>query len=110
MHQSDRVLRQFRFRQPIPVAPEDLWEAVFTLARGEAEAIACPKGTTWPFKSKKKGQRHRPINEAQKFTRPIISAHNFIRPSNSTDIVTRPSSSTDDTHGTAFSDDARYVS
>ncbi|MBA0879229.1 hypothetical protein Goshw_004720 [Gossypium schwendimanii] len=22
MHQSDRVLRQFRFRQPIPVAPE----------------------------------------------------------------------------------------
>ncbi|MBA0670831.1 hypothetical protein Goklo_029143, partial [Gossypium klotzschianum] len=24
MHQSDRVLRQFRFRQPIPVAPEVL--------------------------------------------------------------------------------------
>ncbi|MBA0785297.1 hypothetical protein Gotri_028204 [Gossypium trilobum] len=30
------------------------------------------------------------------------------RPSNSTDTVTLPSSSTDDTHGTAFSDDARY--
>ncbi|MBA0876684.1 hypothetical protein Goshw_017453, partial [Gossypium schwendimanii] len=43
---------------------------VFTIDRGEAEAIACPKGTTWPFKSKKKGRRGRPINEAQSVTRP----------------------------------------
>ncbi|MFQ6654083.1 hypothetical protein Gotur_025198 [Gossypium turneri] len=68
------------------------------------------KRVTWSFKSKKKGRRCRPINEARKFTWPIISGHNFIRPSNSTDTVTRPSSSTDDTHGTAFSDDAKCVS
>ncbi|MBA0672196.1 hypothetical protein Goklo_029440 [Gossypium klotzschianum] len=61
----------------------------------------------WPFKSKKKGRRHKPINEAQTFTQPIIIAHTITRPSNSTDTVTRPSSLTDNTHGTAFSDDAR---
>ncbi|MBA0633811.1 hypothetical protein Godav_026008 [Gossypium davidsonii] len=64
----------------------------------------------WPFKSKKKGRRHKPINEAQTFTQPIIIAHTITRPSNSTDTVTRPSSLTDNTHGTAFSDDARCVS
>ncbi|MBA0878208.1 hypothetical protein Goshw_006014, partial [Gossypium schwendimanii] len=62
---------------------------------------------TWPFKSKKKGRRRKLINEAQTITRPIISTNTITRPSNSTDTVTRPSSSTDDTHGTAFSDDAR---
>ncbi|MBA0877770.1 hypothetical protein Goshw_016503 [Gossypium schwendimanii] len=85
--------------------------AVFTVDRGEVTVIVCPKGTTWPFKSKKKGRRRKPINEAQTFTRPIISAYTITRHShnNSTDTVTRPSSSTEDTHGTAFSDDARCV-
>ncbi|MBA0878537.1 hypothetical protein Goshw_007525 [Gossypium schwendimanii] len=50
MHQSDMVW--------------DLSQAIFTIGRGEAAAIACPKGTTWPFKSKKKGRRRKPINEA----------------------------------------------
>ncbi|MFQ6647734.1 hypothetical protein Gotur_021562 [Gossypium turneri] len=54
----------------------------------------------WPFKSKKKGQRRRPII----ITQPII------RPSNNTYTVTGPNNSTDDTHSTAFSDDARCVS
>ncbi|MBA0878020.1 hypothetical protein Goshw_008788 [Gossypium schwendimanii] len=82
---------------------------VFTISRGKTVAIACPKGTTWPFKSKKKGRRRKPINEAQTFTQPIIIAHTITRHGNSTNIVTRPSSSTDDTHGTAVSNDARCV-
>ncbi|MFQ6646479.1 hypothetical protein Gotur_019919 [Gossypium turneri] len=77
---------------------------------GEVAVITCPKETTWPFKSKTKGRRCRPINEAQTFTRPIISGHSITRPSGSTDTVTRPSSSTNDALGTAFSDDARCVS
>ncbi|MFQ6628314.1 hypothetical protein Gotur_006963, partial [Gossypium turneri] len=87
------------------VGRSDPWQAIFTVDRGEAAAITCPKGTMWPFKSKTKGRQRRPINEAQTFTRPIISGHSITRPSESTDTVTRPSSSTDDTHGTAFSDD-----
>ncbi|MBA0633812.1 hypothetical protein Godav_026008 [Gossypium davidsonii] len=110
MHQSNRVLRQLGFRQPISVAPEVLDDHHKIDLRGKAAAIACPKGMMWPFKSKKKGRRHKPINEAQTFTQPIIIAHTITRPSNSTDTVTRPSSLTDNTHGTAFSDDARCVS
>ncbi|MFQ6630947.1 hypothetical protein Gotur_009062 [Gossypium turneri] len=34
----------------------------------------------WPFKSKKNGRQHRPIN----------NVHTITRPSNSTDTVTRP--------------------
>ncbi|KAK5802646.1 hypothetical protein PVK06_030257 [Gossypium arboreum] len=132
MHQSDRVLRQFGFRQLIPVAPEvlddhykidlrqlhtdwprfwshyiQMWKdrydyiptrepiIVPELARGEAAAIACPKGTTWPFKSLNKGRRRRPIN----------GTHTITRPSNRTYTVTGPNNSTVDTHNTASSDD-----
>ncbi|MBA0629314.1 hypothetical protein Godav_023894 [Gossypium davidsonii] len=73
-------------------------------------AVACPKRTTWPFKSKKKGRRRSPINSTQTITWPIISAHTITKPSNSTDTVTQLSIATDNTHGTAFSDDARCVS
>ncbi|MBA0636393.1 hypothetical protein Godav_025076 [Gossypium davidsonii] len=48
----------------------------------------CPKGTTWPFKSKTKGRRRKPITEAQTITWPIISGHSITRPSESTDTVT----------------------
>ncbi|KAG8475908.1 hypothetical protein CXB51_032676 [Gossypium anomalum] len=53
MHQSDRVL-QFGFQQPFLVAPEGPWQAIFTVGRGEAIANSCAKGTTGPFKFKKK--------------------------------------------------------
>ncbi|MBA0877914.1 hypothetical protein Goshw_015631, partial [Gossypium schwendimanii] len=82
---------------------------VFTVGKGEAAATVCPKGTTWPFKYKKKGCRRRFINEVQTITRPIINTHTITRPCNSTDTVTRPSSSTDDTHSIAFSDDTRCI-
>ncbi|MFQ6650555.1 hypothetical protein Gotur_022133, partial [Gossypium turneri] len=85
------------------VGRSDLWQVVFTVDRGEAAAITCPKGTTRAFKYKTKGRRCKPINEAQTFTRPIISGHSITRPSESTNTVTRPSCSIDDT---AFSDDA----
>ncbi|KAG8479496.1 hypothetical protein CXB51_029297 [Gossypium anomalum] len=68
MHQSDR----------------DPWQTIFIVGRGEATTNSCPKGITGPFKSKKKGRRHRPIN----------SAHT----------ITRPNSSTDDTLIIAFLD------
>ncbi|KAG8493406.1 hypothetical protein CXB51_010824 [Gossypium anomalum] len=73
MHQTDRVLRQFRFRQPIPEAPEvlndehkidlrqsnttwlDLCQAIFAVGRVEALVNPCRKRTTGPFKSKEKG-------------------------------------------------------
>ncbi|MBA0876808.1 hypothetical protein Goshw_012781 [Gossypium schwendimanii] len=61
---------------------------IFIIDRGEAATIACPKGTTWPFKSKKKGRQRKLINEAKTFTRPIINTHTITRPSNSTDTVT----------------------
>ncbi|KAK5845662.1 hypothetical protein PVK06_001863 [Gossypium arboreum] len=69
---------------------EDPWQAIFIVRRGEATTNSCPKGTTEPFKSKKKGRQRRPIN----------SAHT----------ITRSNSSTDDTHITAFSDYARLES
>ncbi|MBA0848421.1 hypothetical protein Goshw_001932 [Gossypium schwendimanii] len=70
MHQKDRVLRQFGFRQLIFVTPEVLddehkidlrqlnihWlQAIFALEKAEASANPYRKGTTGPFKSKKKG-------------------------------------------------------
>ncbi|KAG8479199.1 hypothetical protein CXB51_029934 [Gossypium anomalum] len=90
MHQSDRVLRQFGFRQPIPVTPEVFDNEHNVDLRGEATTNSCPKGMMRPFKSKKKGRRCRPIN----------SSHTIIR----------PNSSADDTHITAFSDYAKCVS
>ncbi|MBA0754227.1 hypothetical protein Gogos_020894, partial [Gossypium gossypioides] len=57
----------------------------------------------WPFKSKKKGRRRRPINSAHTITQPINNAHTITRPSNSTHTVTGPNTSTDNTHSTAFS-------
>ncbi|MBA0633579.1 hypothetical protein Godav_029146 [Gossypium davidsonii] len=110
MLQSDRVLRQFGCRQLIFVAPEVFDDHHKIDLRREAAVITCPKRTTWDFKSKTKGRRHMPINEAQTFTRPIISGHSITKPSESTNTVTRPSSSTNDTHGTAFSDDVRCLS
>ncbi|KAG8483083.1 hypothetical protein CXB51_022051 [Gossypium anomalum] len=74
IHQSDR----------------DPWQAIFIVGRGEATTNSCLKGTTGPFKSKKKGRRHRPIND--------------------THTIIRPNSSIDDTHITAFSDYARLES
>ncbi|KAG8501488.1 hypothetical protein CXB51_004002 [Gossypium anomalum] len=74
MHQSDR----------------DPWQAIFIVGRGEATTNSCPKRTTEPFKSKKKGRRRRPIN--------------------STHTIIRPNSSTDDTHITTFSDYVKCVS
>ncbi|MBA0877459.1 hypothetical protein Goshw_013284, partial [Gossypium schwendimanii] len=86
MHQSDRVLRQFRCRQPIPwhlrclmisikstygncirigrdsgpttskCRKIDPWQAVFTVSRRETAVITCPKGKTLAFKSKTKGR------------------------------------------------------
>ncbi|MBA0877636.1 hypothetical protein Goshw_008352, partial [Gossypium schwendimanii] len=41
--------------------------------RGSGNCV--PKGTTWPFKSKKNGRRRRFINEARTITRPIINTH-----------------------------------
>ncbi|KAG8489180.1 hypothetical protein CXB51_017233 [Gossypium anomalum] len=55
MHQMDRVLRQFRFRQPILEEPENPWQAMFAVGRAEILANPCGKGTTVPFKSKEKG-------------------------------------------------------
>ncbi|MBA0875967.1 hypothetical protein Goshw_026047 [Gossypium schwendimanii] len=91
------------------VGRSDPWQVVFTVGRGKAVVITCLKGKTRAFKSKTKGRRHWPINEAQTFTRLIISGHSITRPNESTDTVTRPNNSTDDTYGTAFSDDARCV-
>ncbi|MBA0879227.1 hypothetical protein Goshw_004720 [Gossypium schwendimanii] len=62
--------------------------AVFTVGRGEAAVITCPKGMTWPFKSKKNGRRRRPIYETQAIIQPIISTHTITRPNNNTDTVT----------------------
>ncbi|KAG8498178.1 hypothetical protein CXB51_007402 [Gossypium anomalum] len=137
MHQSDRVLQQFRFRQPIPVAPEvfdeehkvdlrllnmdwltywlgyiEMWENQYDyiptrepiiVLEGDATTNSCSKGTTGPFKSKKKGRRRRPINSVHTISRPINSAHTISKPINSAATITGPNSSTDDTHITAFS-------
>ncbi|MBA0772570.1 hypothetical protein Gotri_007917 [Gossypium trilobum] len=69
MHQTHRMLRQFRFRQLISMAPEDPWQAIFTLERGEASINLCRK-ITWPFKYKDKGWRGEPINSAYAITDP----------------------------------------
>ncbi|MBA0635535.1 hypothetical protein Godav_029243, partial [Gossypium davidsonii] len=73
MHQTDRVLRQFGFQQPILVTPvvldneheinlrqsnmhwPDPWQVIFVLGRAKASANLCRKGTMRPFKSKEKG-------------------------------------------------------
>ncbi|MBA0670830.1 hypothetical protein Goklo_029143 [Gossypium klotzschianum] len=49
MHQSDRVLRQFRFRQPIPVAPEeDRYDYIPTRKLIIVPELACvPEYMTW---------------------------------------------------------------
>ncbi|MBA0814740.1 hypothetical protein Gohar_020547 [Gossypium harknessii] len=85
-----RVLRQFRFQQLIPVAPEDLWQAIFALERAETSVIPCRKGTTKPFKSKDNGWRGRPINRAH--------------------AITDPNGASDDAHTTAPSNYARCMS
>ncbi|KAK5833652.1 hypothetical protein PVK06_017505 [Gossypium arboreum] len=69
---------------------QDPWQAIFIVGREEATTNSCPKGTTGPFKSKKKGRRCRPINSAN--------------------TITRPNGSTDDTYITVFSDYVRCVS
>ncbi|KAG8491049.1 hypothetical protein CXB51_014201 [Gossypium anomalum] len=68
----------------------DPWQAIFIVERGEATTNSCPKGTTGPFKSKKKGRRRKPINN--------------------THTIIRPNSSADDSHITAFSDYAKCAS
>ncbi|MBA0878934.1 hypothetical protein Goshw_007943, partial [Gossypium schwendimanii] len=74
----------------ISMAPEVLDDHHKIDLRGEAAAITCPKGTTWPFKSKKKRQQCKLINEAQTITRPIINTHTITKLNNSTDTVTEP--------------------
>ncbi|KAG8479841.1 hypothetical protein CXB51_029497 [Gossypium anomalum] len=126
IHQSDRVLRQFGFRQPIPVAPEvlndhhkidlrqlhmdwprfwsyyiQMWEdSIIIYLRGNRslfQSWRAYRNTCHDLGSMKKGRRRRPID----------SAHTITWPSNRTYTVTGPNSSTVDTYSIASSDDAR---
>ncbi|KAG8477465.1 hypothetical protein CXB51_031030 [Gossypium anomalum] len=115
IHQSDRVLRQFGFRQPILVAPEVLddhhkidlrqlhtdwprfWSHYIQIWEDRYDYIPTREPIIVPELACKKGRRRRPIN----------SAHTITRPSNKTYTVTGPNSSTVDTHSTASLDDAR---
>ncbi|KAK5819407.1 hypothetical protein PVK06_024406 [Gossypium arboreum] len=118
MHQLDKVLRQFGFRQPIPVAPEVLddhhkidlrqlhtdwprfWSHYIQMWEDRYDYIPTREPIIVPELAYKKGRRCRPIN----------SAHTITRPSNRTYTVTGPNSSTVDTHSTASSDDASHYS
>ncbi|MFQ6653626.1 hypothetical protein Gotur_024930 [Gossypium turneri] len=86
MHQLDRVLRQFRCRQPIPVAPgsyyiqmwEDRYDYIPILEPIIIPELACmPEYMPW-FKIH--GKLY------------LLSVEERQRPSKSTDTVTRPSS------------------
>ncbi|KAG8485329.1 hypothetical protein CXB51_021847 [Gossypium anomalum] len=68
IHKMDRMLQQFKFLQPIPVALEDPWKTIFALGKEEALANPCRKGMTWPFKSKKNGWQGEPINSTHAIT------------------------------------------
>ncbi|KAH1033084.1 hypothetical protein J1N35_045258 [Gossypium stocksii] len=84
MHQSDKVLRQFGFQQPIPVAPE-----VFDNEHGvDLQQLHTDWPRFWSHYIKM------PINSAHTITEPINSAHT----------ITLPNTSTNDTHIIAFSD------
>ncbi|KAG8481414.1 hypothetical protein CXB51_026254 [Gossypium anomalum] len=109
--QKNKVLRQVRFRQSIPEEPEvlndqhkidlrltntdwtDPWQTIFAVGRAETSINPCGKGTMVPFKSKKKGRWHGPINNTHTITGHINSA---------AQTITEPNASIDDTHITAL--------
>ncbi|MFQ6655939.1 hypothetical protein Gotur_026265 [Gossypium turneri] len=101
MHQSDRVLRQFRYRQPIPIEPEsefiEMWEDRYAYIPNR-ELIIIPELACLPEYMPWFRIHGKPY---------LLSPEERQQPSGSTNTVTRPNSSTDDTHVTAFSDDAR---
>ncbi|MBA0633617.1 hypothetical protein Godav_024553, partial [Gossypium davidsonii] len=110
MHQSNRVLRQFRFQQLIRVAPEVLDDhhkidlrqrKPYLLSADERQQQLCVQR-----------ERRGPLNPRKRDDDACPSTRPKHSPglSSAADTATRPSNSTDDIHGTAFSDDARCIS
>ncbi|KAH1083509.1 hypothetical protein J1N35_023270 [Gossypium stocksii] len=100
MHQSDRVLRQFGFRQPILVTFEKLDD--------EHEIDLQHLNTDWPrywlnyIKIWENWYDYIPTREP--IIVPELAGDTITGPINNTPIVTGPISSTNDTHITTFSD------
>ncbi|KAH1056959.1 hypothetical protein J1N35_035024 [Gossypium stocksii] len=125
MHQSDRVLRQFRFRQPIPVTPEklddehkiDLRQSI-RIGQDTGQTISkCGKigmiiyllGNQSSFQSWRvcRNTCHGLGSMASHiYCRKRRAHHHSHRAQQQHPTVTEPNSSTNDTDITAFSDDA----
>ncbi|KAG8497119.1 hypothetical protein CXB51_008269 [Gossypium anomalum] len=79
MHQSDRVLRQFRFRQPIPVAPEvfddehkDLWQAILLSEEEKRRQIRAQRERRGPLNPRRRDNDTGPSTAPTRSSGPTV--------------------------------------